>query len=51
MLYFIKENRIHKYPVPPRCAAKYEQEQLRDTIPHAAEECLYCMRRWPGDDD
>lgn len=50
MLYFVKENKLHRYPVPKRCTVKYENEPLRDTIPHSAEECLYCMRRWPGDD-
>ncbi len=50
MLYFVKENRLHRYPTPKRCKVKYENEQLRDTIPHAVEECLYCMRRWPGDE-
>jgi hypothetical protein len=49
MLYFVKENTIHKFPVPKRCTAVREKEQLRDTIPHGIEECPYCMRIWPGD--
>ena len=50
MLYFIKDNKLHRYPTPSRCSAKYENEQLRDTIPHTAEECAYCLRLWPGED-
>jgi hypothetical protein len=48
MLYFIKENTIHQYPVGKRCTALYEREQLRDTIPHGVVECPYCMRSWPS---
>jgi len=48
MLYFVKKKTIHQYPVPKLCAALYEQEQLRDTIPHGVIECPYCMRVWPG---
>lgn len=49
MLYFVKDNRIHLFPVPLRCGAKRDREPLRDTIPHDVEECDYCMRRWPDD--
>lgn len=49
MLYFVKENTIHTFPVSKRCSAVKEKEQLRDTIPHGAEECPYCMHRWPDD--
>lgn len=48
MLYFIKENTIHQYPVGKRCTALYGREQLRDTIPHGVVECPYCMRSWPS---
>lgn len=49
MYYFIKDetNTIHQYPVPKRCTAVYEREQLRDTIIHGVNECPYCMREWP----
>jgi len=50
MLYFVKNNKLHRYPVPKCCGTAYEKETLRDTIPHNVEECLYCMRRWPGDE-
>ncbi len=50
MLYFVKENTIHTFPVSKRCGAKRDREQLCDTIPHDVVECLYCMRLWPGED-
>ncbi len=49
MLYFIKEETIHQYPVPKGCSAVYQDQQLRDTIPRNVKECPYCMRAWPGD--
>ena len=49
MLYFVKGKNIHCYPVPERCGTLYENEQLRDTIPHGVQECPYCMRKWPED--
>ena len=48
MLYFVKKDTIHQYPVPKLCSAVYDQEQLRDTIPRGVVECPYCMREWPG---
>jgi len=51
MLYFIKENTIHQFPVPKRCKAVYGNEQLRDTVPREVNECPYCMREWPGGKD
>ena len=50
MLYFVKDNTLHRFPVPIRCGVKYDHEPLRDTIPHDVEECIDCMRRWPKDD-
>jgi hypothetical protein len=49
MLYFVQDNRLHRFPVPLRCGVKYNREPLRDTIPHGVEECICCMRRWPTD--
>lgn len=49
MLYFVKGDMLHKFPVPKRCGVKYEKEQLRDTIPHGVVECVFCMNLWPGD--
>jgi len=48
MLYFIKDNTVHQYPVAKGCTAVYQQEQLRDTVIHGVEECPYCMREWPA---
>ncbi len=48
MLYFIKQNTIHTYPVAKGCAESRDQEQLRDTVPYEVKECPYCMRVWPG---
>lgn len=48
MLYFIKQNTIHTYPVKNGCTAVYELEQLRDTIPRDVQQCPYCMKLWPG---
>ena len=48
MLYFVKENHLHRFPVPKRCGTTYDHEALRDTIPHGVEECTCCLRRWPG---
>ncbi len=51
MLYFIKKDTIHKYPVAKGCRAAYQQEQLRDTVLRGLEQCPYCMRTWPGVED
>lgn len=47
MLYFVKEGKLHTYPVVKRCTAVYTKEQLRDTIPHGVEECVCCLGNWP----
>lgn len=49
MLYFVKENTIHTYPVSKRCGVRHEKEQLRDNVLHGSTECPYCMRRWPDE--
>ena len=51
MHYFFKDNKLHRYPVPKRCGVQFQKEILRDTIPHHVEQCIYCMRRWPEDDN
>lgn len=50
MLYFVKDNTLHRFPVTKRCGAEREKEKLRDTVPHGVEECIYCLKRWPGDE-
>ncbi len=49
LLYVVKENKLHQYPVSKGCKEVYTKEQLRDTIPHGVEECAYCMRTWPAE--
>ncbi len=51
MLYFIKGNKLHRFPGPKRCGIQRENEKLRDTIPLDVDQCIYCMGRWPGDDE
>lgn len=49
MLYFVKDNVIHRFPVSKRCDARRDKEPLKDTIPHNVEECPWCMRYWPDE--
>ena len=49
MLYFVKDARLHSYPVPQRCGVRYAGEPLRDNITREVEECVYCLHYWPGD--
>ena len=49
MLYFVKENKLHRYPVPLHCNVKYGNEVIRDTITHGVEQCEYCLKWWPED--
>jgi hypothetical protein len=51
MLYFVKENTIHRFPVPKRCGVIRGKEVLRDTILYGVEECPYCLRLWPNDEE
>lgn len=48
---YIKDNRLHHFPVPKYCGVQYQKEILRNTIPHNVEQCIYCMRRWPENDN
>ena len=48
--FFLKNRKLHKYPVPERCGVKYDDEKLWDYLVDDAEECIYCLRRWPGDE-
>jgi len=50
MLYFVKGNKLHRYPVPDWCGVVREKELLRDTVVHGVEECVFCMRRWPAEE-
>lgn len=50
MLYLVKDNTLHRLPVPILCGVKYNREPLRDIISHDVEECLYCVQRRPEDE-
>jgi hypothetical protein len=50
MLYFVKNNMLHRFPVSKRCDCIYNNEPLRDTIPNDVEQCVYCMNYWPDDE-
>jgi hypothetical protein len=41
--YFIKNTRVHKYPVPSSCHVEYTGEKLYDTIPEGYDKCDHCF--------
>jgi hypothetical protein len=41
--YFIKNTRVHKYPVPSNCNVIYTGETLHDTIPEGVDRCDHCF--------
>jgi hypothetical protein len=47
MKYFVKNNKVHKYPVPPTCTVKYTNEPLHDTPPAGHEKCDNCFTNLP----
>lgn len=52
MLYFVKDRVLHRFPAPKSCGVqRTADEKLRDTIPHDIEECIYCLKNWPGKND
>ena len=44
MLYFVKDNTLHRFPVPKRCGEERSKEPLGDAIPNGVKECIYCMQ-------
>ena len=50
MLYFVKDNTLHRFPSPKRCGVQRVKEKLRDTVPHGVEQCVYCLKRWSDDE-
>lgn len=50
MYYFLKHRKLHRYPVPDQCGTAYNNEKLWDYQLRDVEQCIYCLRRWPGDD-
>ena len=49
MLYFVQDNKLHRFPVSKHCGCIHKKEPLRDTIPHGVEQCVDCINYWPGD--
>jgi len=45
--YFVKNNKVHKYPVPDRCKVVYTREPLHDTPPAGYEKCDDCFPELP----
>lgn len=41
--YFVKNLKVHKYPIPSRCKVHHTGEPLRDTIPKGYEKCDHCF--------
>ena len=50
MLYFVKDGKLHRYPMSRHCSVRYEAEHLQDYVPQDVEGCIYCMRRWPDEE-
>ena len=43
MQYFVKNNKVHKYPVPDSCTVQYTGETLYDNPPSWSEKCNHCF--------
>lgn len=43
MKYFVKNLKVHKYPVPLDCKVKYTGEPLHDNPPQGYEKCDDCF--------
>lgn len=44
MFYFIKDNKLHRFPVPLRCPVKRDKEPISVDIPRNVEVCSNCMQ-------
>jgi hypothetical protein len=47
MKYFLKNIKVHKYPVPKNCKVKYTSERLCDSPPAGYEKCDDCFSHLP----
>lgn len=43
MAYFVKNQKIHKKPVPNNCQVKYTDQKVHNTIPAGYEKCDHCF--------
>ena len=44
MKYFVKNLKVHKYPVPNNCKVEYTGEKLHDEPPAGYEKCDDCFK-------
>jgi hypothetical protein len=44
MAYFVKNDKVHKHPVPAGCKVKYSGEALHVTPPAGYEKCDDCFK-------
>ncbi|MCC6127484.1 MAG: hypothetical protein IT426_21205 [Pirellulales bacterium] len=47
MKYFVKNDKVHKYPVPSSCNVKHTGEKLHDSPPAGYEKCDHCFTNLP----
>lgn len=47
MKYFVKNLKVHKYPVPSTCTVKYGGETLHSSPPSGYEKCDNCFTNLP----
>lgn len=47
MKYFVKNLKVHKYPVPEKCKVIYTNETLYDEPPTGIEKCDHCFPELP----
>jgi hypothetical protein len=47
MKYFVKNLKVHKYPVPASCNVKHTGETLHDEPPKGYEKCDNCFTNLP----
>lgn len=45
--YFVKNLKVHKYPVPSQCKVTYTNETLYDSPPAGYEKCDDCYPELP----
>jgi len=45
--YFVKNLKVHKYPVPSTCNVEYSGEKLHPTPPEGTEKCDNCFTELP----
>jgi hypothetical protein len=43
MQYFVKNDKVHKYPVPSNCKIVYSDEKLHADPPEGPEKCDDCF--------